>query len=366
MENKRKILLYFGILLLLFNYLFSISQILQLNEIVSTIIMFIGCFLMLVSSFLKKSEHYLNKIIFLLIALVVYFISRQSDILQLFIIMTCLKNENVDSIINFIYKVILTFVLFHIFAYIIIYIYDKTSVSFNTRFDINILRHKFLFTHANVFGLLLCWLNTMKLYFERNNIKVSTIILTIINIIFIIVFPNSRTSFIVLAILLVTLVGYKIIPKILKKFMKNSIQILFLISVIFMLLYPNNSIVQKIDESFSSRIKLGYVALDYYGIKLFGQNIEFLSETDIYWEYGLTSFTLDSVYYKSIFSYGLAITSILLIYIYFRTKKVKEEDNICCFILAYSAAASMESVVIFPLIAFVPLLLINLEEKKDE
>lgn len=363
MESRRKLLLYMGIFLLLFNFLSSYSELIVLNEIISTILMLCGLLFLLVSSFMKKNEKIFTKILLLAFGILTYYISNQSGILQLIVIMISLKNENIDQIIKYIFKITTIFIFLHIIIYLLLYIYDKTILTFNVRFESDTLRHKFLFKHANFLGALVSWNCLSFLYLKRNNLKIIDYIYVFFMICFIIIFPNSRTSSIILLVVFVCLIIRKNIPVFIKKAIKYSIFILGLLSVVLLFTYEKSSITKNIDDLMSARIRLGYVAYMKYGIKPFGQNINYGEELDVKKNYGISSIVIDSSYYKLLFSYGYITYLLFLIYVLKKAQKISLNDKKIYFLLAYALFSFTESTALFPLLAFPILFLVNEKEK---
>ena len=358
-ESKRKLLLYLGIFLVLVNFLCSYSELIVINELISFIMLFIGSILLLISSFLKEHENIFIKLFLVFIAVLIYIISKQSGMFQMIIIMISLKNEKIDDIIKFIFKITSIFLFIHIISYIIIYIYDKNILSFNFRYGENILRHKFLFKHANFLGALVSWNCLALLYLKRENIKIIDYIYITIMIGFIILFPNSRTSSLILLIVLICFIIRNKIPILLKKIIKNSIFILGILSLLLLFTYNKFDIIKSIDNLLNARIRLGYVAYEKYGLMPFGQNIIYGEKIDVERNYGISSIIIDSSYYKMFFSYGYVTYLVFLIYVFKKPQKINLEDKKIYFLLAYALFSFTESTAIFPLFAFPILLLVN-------
>lgn len=179
---------------------------------------------------------------------------------------------------------------------------------------------------------------------------------------FIIIFPNSRTSSLILLVVLVCLIIKDNIPILIKKFIKYSIIIFGILSLFLLFTYEKSSFTKSIDELMSARIRLGYVAYMKYGLKPLGQNINYGEELDETKNYGISSIVIDSSYYKIFFSYGYITFLALLIYVLKKSKKISLSDEKIYFLLAYALFSFTESTAIFPLLAFPILFLLNQKE----
>ena len=365
MENKRKIIMYLGLFILLVNFLCSYSQIFSYGGNINTILSTFGMLLLLISSYLKRTENVIIKTTLLLLAFISYYISKQSGFFQLMVILVSLKNENINQIIKFIFKITSIFLLIHIFIYILLYLYDKSKLIFNIRSNEQIVRHMFLFSHANFLGALCSWNCLAYLYLNRNCLKSKHLFFAFLYVLFIFAFPNSRTAGTILLITILVLTIRNNIPKMLKIIIKYSILIFALLSIFCIYLYPSLSIVQELDESLNARIKLGYVAYEVYGIKPFGQDISFGSINDTYKEEGISSVVIDSSYYKILISYGF-VSFILALFLYAKeVRKIPLSSNKIFFFLPYALFACMETTGIFPLLAF-SLLILDDKEYQNE
>lgn len=362
MRIKRNWLLYSGIFLLLMHFYISFSDLLKFAEGISKPILFIGLLLLIVSSYIKKNKIVLKTVAYLF-AFVMYYYSKQSDILQFIIIVTSLQDEDIKSIVKFVFKISSVLLLVHIILYFFLYAYNNAIVHFNFRNKLNVIevRHTFLFSHSNIFSAILCWWYLSYLYIRGNEKLLKRIIILLGVSLLIILFSKTRTALIIIYSTLLIIPIYKKKGKTaLKKIVKHSIELLSIIFISFIFLYPNSRIIQSFDSILEARIKLGYVAKEKFGIKLLGQNIEYNETDDYYLRYGLsnTGITLDSTIYKILLSDGIICFVLFMFYVFSRCKKIDDDNEKNCFILSFALFSVVESFGLYPLLAF-PILLLG-------
>ena len=357
---KRNNILNFGIVLLLIHFYISISDIVNVNAFVEQIILFSGLFCLVVSSYLKKDKKIIIKTVIYIIAIISYFLSKQSDFLQCLIMIISFQDEDKKRILNIIFKFSVIVLLIHIIVYFIIFAYNSALLHFNIRNKIGSIeiRHTFLFSHSNIFSALLCWTYLLFLYLKKNkNILFNMLLFTAVMSL-ILFFSKTRTVIIVILSVMILLYLYKKYKFVfVKKIIKYSVPIIGVIFTFFVFLYPTNNMVKNIDSILEARIKLGYVAKELYGISIFGNQISYAS-SEKYWAYELSSngFTLDSTYYKVLFSNGILCFLISILYFINIAKKTDYNDEKNCYIFGYALFAAVESFGLYPLLVF-PLIL---------
>lgn len=357
---KRLYLTYLGIVLLIINFYSNFSSLLNFGSFFSRILLFCGLFLLIVSSYLKKDNKFFFKTFFYFLSFISYYYSKQTDFLQLCIVLVSLQDENLDNILEIVFKINLFLILTHILLYFLLLLMNSSLIHYNFRIKYNTieLRHTFLFSHSNVFSALVCWCYLEFLYLYKSKKILLNIVIFLITFILIFFFSKTRT---VIFVIFMTLLLIYLLKRIdfLKKnsLFKYSPILISILFIAFIFLYPHSSLIQYLDSILEARIKLGYVAYKIFGISFLGQYIDYGAENVIYWNYGLGSsgFTLDSTFYKILFSNGILNYLLFVIFMFFRIKKIDLNSNKIVFLISYSLFSSVESFGFYPFLAF-PLL----------
>ncbi len=365
MNRIRRLSLYFGTFLLIESFIFQYSILINFSEFLKTLFLFVGIMLLLLSAFLKKNAKLFLNIILILFTIIIYYYSKQTAIIELIAMILAIDKDETKNIIKFSYKILLLTLLIHIFIYILVYIYDKNLLDISIRIENNSLRHSFYFGHANVCGMLCSWTYLMYLFLHKDNLKLRHFFIGMIVTAFIALVCDSRTSAIVVIITVISLFSFNKIPNKIKGLMKQSFILIGALSYALMLLYPYSNFIKMVDSpaALHGRIKLGYIAYKYDTAKLFGNDISKFEKINLYNEYRLNSYTIDSTYYKLYFVYGIIFTIIYYICMYKSCKLIDNKDNFICFIFAYSLFSFMESLAIYPFIFF-PILIVFSNKKK--
>lgn len=367
MNNIRKFLLYFGIILLLFSFIFQYSTLLKFSEIFKNLSLFSGLFSLIISYMLKRKNNFILKILILFFLIIIYYFSKQTAIFELLVLMMAIEKSEVESIVKFCYKFFVVLLAIHIIVYTFSYIMGSSNLNTIIRVETNSVRHSFYFSHSNLFGTLCTWTYLSYMYINKNNLNKKNYLIGLLVIGFISLTCDSRTSAYVCLITILFLFFFKKINKKVLSLAKHSFCIIGIIAFALILLYPSSSFVQKIDtpQILHGRIKLGYIAYKYNLLSPFGNNISFFDNINLYNNYGLNSYTIDSTYYKMLFIYGYILTIGFMIYIERKASYIRNDDNFICFILAYSLSAFMESFAMYPFIFF-PIYVLSSSDRKEE
>lgn len=360
-KKFRNFCLYTGVFFLIQSFVIKYSTLFNLSETIKSILMFSGIGLLVVSSVINNKRKVFINIMLMLFSLIIYKNCRQTAIIEFMSLILAVDKEEVDKVIKFTYKVLFIALLIHFITYIFVYLFDKNLVKIVVRNTTNSYRHSFYFSHANVFGLLCTWTYLMRLYLKRNDLKLFDYLFGFILTLFITFSVDSRTSAIVLFVTLFILIIFNKIPKSGKVFIKYSFIILALLSFVLMILYPSVPFIKVLDGEniLHGRIKLGYISYLYNKPKLFGSNIDIFDSINLYTDFGLNGYTIDSTYYKMLFVYGYLFIVFYLGTFMMNMKKISNKDRTICFIFAMSLHAFMESFAIYPLVYFPIFLIIS-------
>ena len=357
MKEKKEITFFIGIILLQIKQILETTRIVDVSSWITDIILIIAYCFLVCTIFLKKEKLNITDIILIMLSILAYGYSKFTGMITFSLVLTSARGLNIKNIIKNIFKVNVIILLVHIALYIIYYIFG-VDIMFNIRKG-GIIRHTFLFGHANMFSSYLCWTYIMYLYLKYDRINIKDYLCMILLAVFIYYFPNSRTSSLILLVLMILIIASKYIKnnKIIDKILRQGILICSIFSIIMLIGYDDFEIVKKIDILFSTRIKLARASFECFGISLFGQYLPFSEDINLL-QFGLTHLTLDSAYYSLMFTYGI-ILFLIVMYLMVRvsnSKKITLKDVI--FIDIFALFALMETIVINPIFGF-PLLFIN-------
>lgn len=280
--------------------------------------------LLIFNSFLILSKLKINikkwilYIILFTISLMSYFITKESLILQLFLLIICSSTHYFDDIIRTDLKfkiIILIFIVFfHLFGFSIIKLFWRSGK----------IRYAFGFSQPNTFGYYILSFFFEFMYYIRKKITIKKLLIYSLLVLFFLNLANSRTAEISIALFVgIYIFTYLIHKKInynSKDSNKNiiiySFSLIFIfltiISFIFTNLYINgNNFALKYNEFFSDRLLIQSHFTKIYSINILGNNIDYFD-------------TLDNVYIRLLINFGV-IGWLLYNIIYF--KIIKKANN---------------------------------------
>lgn len=233
-----------------------------------------------------------------------------------------------------------------------------------------IYRYSFGFSHPNVFAMYLFWTTVMYYYLKYEELSRIDYCITFLLMIFIYIFPNSRTSALIMGVLLIaTLLDKKINYIVNLNILITCVFIFCILSIFWIRKYPFN----KIDEMLSGRIAMASVVYENYGISFLGTDIRKGTPITYINNNYLSSVTfLDSTYYCLLLNYGIVsfityITLLLLIinYLYKYENESKNKISLLMLILyAISETNCIIPIIGFPLLFGSRLIEENLWKKK--
>ena len=170
--------------------------------------------------------------------------------------------------------------------------------------------------HPNQLGLRVFQLVACRYYINRNDNKVSDLIINFIAIIFVYLVPNSQTAYICLAILFLFVLIQRVYHYLSKGKDFNFLGVYFVIATVLIVMSVFFStwairrweFVRKLDKLVSIRFSACNRCMDIYGISVFGQKV-FIS-TDELSKAGLASIGrlyLDNAYMAMLIRCGIIV-----------------------------------------------------------
>lgn len=367
-SKKFDILFFFGILMISLREIFNASQIINVSNNVLDIMLLVGYIFLILKIILsnEKVKRLLIYTFIILIGIVVFIVSKQPSIISLFLIVIAAKNIEIKKIIKFLFAINIIGIFVHICIYILYSVFDLENIITVKRIiDGNeIERISFFLGHPNTFSAYYFWTFMMYLYIKYNKIDMSTYIFMIFSMIFIYIFPNSKTTVIGFGIVIVLLIGRKYIENKSHKLTRKIIQylpvILCLFSVISILCY-DLGFIQIIDRLYTGRIAVAKGMYDFYGINFFGSalttnKISFIVNGN----YINNVSSVDSAYYSMILNSGIFG---IILYTYYLQKTSNfllrnNEIKKLIFLIMCVIYGMLETSCINPILAF-PLLFIS-------
>lgn len=359
--KKNEILFFIGLYILLFRMICNSTTFIELSSLSQKLLLISGVSFLLLKILIdtKKISKLLKYFIILTLLFLNYQLCGESIIFTTFLIIVASKNIELKKIIKVLCVTLGSVLLFSIFMYIVAYIFDAEILHYNIRKveGTTQVRHTFFFAHANTFSNILCWTYFMYLYYKYEKIGALDNIILCLIALFIYIFPNSRTTAIIMILFLFVLWGYKKFKdtKIVMFAAKNMWIICALVSVICLALH-NNGVVQKIDTMLSGRINLGYQVYNLYGIAWLGHYVPVGCAIQISQTRWIMSLVIDNLYYRLIFYYGIVMT---IFWTYMMTKmlskqvKEKNDKNVVFLVLlclfGLMETMSLQVMVAFPL-----------------
>lgn len=329
----------FADLILLFAYVFlSINIIKNMFEIKSIKKIFLYIFLITLS-------------------IVTYYYSKYTGFFTLVLVILSASHIDLMKIVKFLFVFNVFILVMHIVIYFINILFDFDSLNIMKRVteDDSQLRHSFFFVHPNIFAIYVFW--TIAMYYYLNYEKLNVVIygITLLIALYMYIFPNSRTSVVVLCMLvLITIYEKKmfITAKALK-IIFSTILIICTLSIFII----ENPIINIIDNILSNRIALGNIVYEKYGINLLGTDIRSGTGTTIVNERIYSSVKIiDSTYYSLLLNYGmLSYITIIALFFSLMNKSCFEKMHkekvmfLVWMIYAISETSCMSAIFAFPL-----------------
>lgn len=353
--RKNEILYYIGIALLTIRTMFcGYSLLFRFDDFGSNLLL-ATIYLCFILSFFINKFSYKELIIYvfaLAIGLISYLKTENTVILTLLLVIFSAKNINIRNVLKIIFYINLSLVIIHILFYCVYVVSGGKFVkTFNRG---SIIRYSFFYVHPNTFSMYVFWTLCLYFYLFYERIGYISYFVTVLISCFIYFFPNSRTGALETLILLILLIFMKKNKRKAKN--KKILNATFIYLFLFMFFnidyyFIQNPIVQKLDNILSSRITLGKIIVDKYGITMFGSDITTNhSQVIINNNYYNNVTTLDCMYTSLLLYLGIIPTIIYSILLIKTSKLLSSKENIFLILLLFYGIS--ETVCLVPTIAF--------------
>lgn len=313
LDNK---IFYIAYSLILFSWYFTrvtfINQYIKYFKIIGIILLLINCF-MQAENYSKKS---LMRIVLLtLLGFISYYISESDMVLILLLMIFAIKNIQFTSLIRFDMYIKIFIVAFLFISYK----FGYTNEILTLRDDM--IRYSYGFSHPNLFGFVVSTIVMDFIFLNKNKMNIVYILLVCIVIFLIDHYSDSRSSAILLLmILLICLCRKDILKKILdnriiKFIISNAWFIFTIMSLILGYLYfKNTDIGVNLNLLFTSRLRHISEFLTRYDINLFGNKLVLISTEDAL-ALKTAPAILDNTYIHYLLRFGTIISLFIAVYL---------------------------------------------------
>ena len=238
--------------------------------------------------------------------------SKYYVLMSSWIFIVASKNIDFDTIAKIAYYSQLFMSLF------IFYMFYSGVISEFLVYRNSVLRHSLGFSHPNQLGIRVFLIVVCRCYIRRNKFNIIDWIVIILSAIFVHRVADSKTSLIALLLLAIVTLFNIIMKKAggnLRPLASTMIVITALCSVVSVFMcsiqvrkYP---LLSSINRFMSGRFSCCNRVLNYYGIKLFGQNVELIIDKSIIGKY--YHFWLDNAYMALLIRYGPIVLAIFVV-----------------------------------------------------
>lgn len=232
--------------------------------------------------------------------------SRDFGLFELFIIMFAVKDLSAQKIVKVFAFIkgaatVATPLLWKVGLLSAIYYQDDTVGYYNT----------YGFCHRNVMGANIAILCLAWFYLRYQKLKLRDVIVWIGIALITYKFAVSRTSLIIMLLIILATYLTKIYEQRLvtlsdlRKIVIFGFWIMLLVSVLGTIFFTQDSVVWRIiDSIFTKRFRYAHYCLQEYGLSMFGQKIAFISSLEAQ-NVGTKKLILDNAYMRAILYYGL-------------------------------------------------------------
>lgn len=284
-----------------------------------------------------------------------------------FLMIAATQGIDLKKSMRFMWKVQAVILAIHVMIYPIMYTFFGNRVGITVRGynNDNRIRHQFLFSHANVFSMLLLWTIFGYIYANFDKLDKKRIVACWGVYAFFYLYTDSNSGMIILSVVSVLLIIRDLTGE------KFDVAISFLSRYLFIILalFFNAMMVslpqltgdlrekwKEIDSFFTGRLKYGAYIFDKYGFTLLGRplNIHIRDYWEGFWIDGLPA---DNMYMFFSVWYGLFF-SVLIAYLFWRYSKYATTAEMII-IIAYSLYTMMESYIIYVQFCFALLLVMR-------
>ena len=263
-----------------------------------------------------KKNDMLQLIVFMVLSVLSYYFVKSTAVFDLFFLTYLFPSIDKKRFVNvFFHAILLSTILV-----IVMYFLNVFPEYVIYRNDTEMRRYSFGFSHPNVLGrilMLLCMLYVIKV---EGKVKIKDIFVIFCVGLFIYLLPNSVTAaeiiFLLALILLIRYInGSGVFKSIsIEKLIRLASKIVFPLLFVLSVAITNNSELQEALRTYSvtfyKRFYYGMLAIEQYGIHLFGSNISFMGSTQRYFSDTTESvFVIDCLYVLLIVKYGMVISA---------------------------------------------------------
>ena len=284
-----------------------------------------------------------------------------------FLMIAATQGIDFKKSMKFMWKVQASILAIHVMIYPIMYTFFGNRVGITVRGynNDNRIRHQFLFSHANVFSMLLLWTIFGYIYANFDKLNKKRIVACWGVYAFFYFYTDSNSGMIILSVVSTLLIIRDLIGE------KFDVAISFLSRYLFIILslFFNAMMVSfpqltgdlrekwmEIDSFFTGRLKYGAYIYAKKGFTLLGRSLDIHIRD--YWEgFWIDGLPADNMYMFFSVWYGLFF-SVLIAYLFWRYSKYATTAEMII-IIAYSLYTMMESYIIYVQFCFALLLVMR-------
>lgn len=232
--------------------------------------------------------------------------SSHNTMMSTWIFIVAAKYLELDKFIKKVYIVQIIMILLVIGLFLTGYI-EETII-----YRDSVIRHSLGFSHPNMLGVRVFQLVVCRSYLVRKNIRITDVIITLLAAYFVYRVPNSKTAYYSLIILSVFMTIHILSLMINSEtvWMMNWCYVVALVvnfgSVALSVIDVNKySVLRTIDRALSRRFSHCHSTLRFYGISIWGQNIQNIVKRHMIGRY--YHFLLDNSYLSILLRYGIVV-----------------------------------------------------------
>ncbi|MBQ6587458.1 MAG: hypothetical protein IJI01_02125 [Butyrivibrio sp.] len=237
--------------------------------------------------------------------------SNSKTMMSTWIFIIAVKYIDLDKTIK------ISYIVQGLMTLLVIYMYYAVIIEETVTYRGSLLRHSLGFIHPNQLGVRVFLLIICHCYLRRNRIGILEYIIVSLGAWVVKRVADSKTAFYALVILLVLLLVYGIAKRFDngKEIFSNSmIMIFFAANIISISLsvfnIMSNDLLKKIDIYMSRRFSQCHRTYQYYGLSIFGKDIQLLVKRNIVSP--IYHFWLDNAYMAILLRYGIVVFFIFM------------------------------------------------------
>jgi hypothetical protein len=235
--------------------------------------------------------------------------SDHNKMMSTWIFIIAAKYIDFDRIIRIAYYIEL------VMTVLVIYLFLSGVITEYTLYRGSMIRHSLGFNHPNQLGIRLFLLIVCRCYIRLEKLHFLDWLIVIATAIFVNRVANSKTSFYALLILALIIAGYEFVNILKGSYDKYSGFLIFIAALsnvcsiyLSVINLKKHHIINHVNKLLSFRFSQCHRTMQYYGIKLFGQDVKLIfSRPGIGRTY---HFWLDNAYMTILLRYGLIVFAI--------------------------------------------------------